>query len=255
MEIREKAFKLFKKNNGNITSQKIADTLGVKLSQVKYWRSKDKWKEIVSIAVSAILALVLFAALLVGLGWNMLLCMGLSLVSYAGFLLVLRPVRRIGRIDIEKLGNGEVLHERLQEAGTDYRRMQKAADKILDDSLKRDARELLVTAGSILKFLTDNPKKIPAARRYIDYYQETAANVLENYVELQDSRLATREAQRIFQNTKEAVATLKEAFQMQFEKLLQNELMDMEADLNLLKQTLHSEGYIETDKQRKQENE
>lgn len=45
---------------------------------------KDKWKEIVSIAVSAILALVLFAALLVGLGWNMLLCMGLSLVSYAG---------------------------------------------------------------------------------------------------------------------------------------------------------------------------
>lgn len=45
MEIREKAFKLFKKNNGNITSQKIADTLGVKLSQVKYWRSKDKWKE------------------------------------------------------------------------------------------------------------------------------------------------------------------------------------------------------------------
>ena len=43
--------------------------------------------------------------------------------------------------------------------------------------------------------------------------------------------------------------------QMQFEKLLQNELMDMEADLNLLKQTLRSEGYIETGKQRKQENE
>ncbi|MBO3312129.1 phage terminase small subunit [Clostridium perfringens] len=45
MEIREKAFKLFKKSNGHITSQKIADTLGVKLSKVKYWRSKDKWKE------------------------------------------------------------------------------------------------------------------------------------------------------------------------------------------------------------------
>lgn len=30
---------------------------------------------------------------------------------------------------------------------------------------------------------------------------------------------------------------------MQFQKLMQNELMDMEADLNLLKQTLRSEGY------------
>ena len=207
---------------------------------------KRNWKEIISIAASAGLSLAVFLGLLAGLGWNLLLCMGLAAASYPGFLLVLRPVKKIGRMEVEKIGNGEVLHERLLEAGTDYRRMQKAAGKILDPVLKQDAQTLLTTAGSIL---------IPSARRYIDYYQETAANVLENYVELQDSRLATKEAQRILQNTKEAVATLKEAFQMQFEKLLQNELMDMEADLNLLKQTLRSEGYIETGKQRKQENE
>ena len=204
---------------------------------------KDKWKEIVSIAVSAVLALLLFAALLVGLGWNILLCMGLSIVSYAGFLLVLRPVRRIGRIDIEKLGNGEVLHERLQEAGRDYRRMREAADRIQAPGLRQSASELIDIAGNILKFLTDNPRKIPSARRYIDYYQETAANVLENYVELQDTRLLTDESEKIFQNTAEAVLTLKDAFRMQFQKLMQNELMDMEADLNLLKQTLRSEGY------------
>ena len=204
---------------------------------------KDRWKEIVSIAVSAVLALLLFAALLVGLGWNILLCMGLSIVSYAGFLLVLRPVRRIGRIDIEKLGNGEVLHERLQEAGRDYRRMREAADRIQAPGLRQSASELIAIAENILKFLTDNPKKIPSARRYIDYYQETAANVLENYVELQDTRLLTDESEKIFQNTAEAVLTLKDAFRMQFQKLMQNELMDMEADLNLLKQTLRSEGY------------
>lgn len=204
---------------------------------------KDKWKEIVSIAVSAVLALLLFAALLVGLGWNILLCMGLSIVSYAGFLLVLRPVRRIGRIDIEKLGNGEVLHERLQEAGRDYRRMREAADRIQAPGLRQSASELIAIAGNILKFLTDNPRKIPSARRYIDYYQETAANVLENYVELQDTRLLTDESEKIFQNTAEAVLTLKDAFRMQFQKLMQNELMDMEADLNLLRQTLRSEGY------------
>lgn len=204
---------------------------------------KDKWKEIVSIAVSTVLALLLFAALLVGLGWNILLCMGLSIVSYAGFLLVLRPVRRIGRIDIEKLGNGEVLHERLQEAGRDYRRMREAADRIQAPGLRQSASELIDIAGNILKFLTDNPRKIPSARRYIDYYQETAANVLENYVELQDTRLLTDESEKIFQNTAEAVLTLKDAFRMQFQKLMQNELMDMEADLNLLRQTLRSEGY------------
>ncbi len=77
--------------------------------------------------------------------------------------------------------------------------------------------------------------------------------MLENYVELQDSQIATSEAEKIFQNTDEAVTTLKDAFQMQFGKLMQNELMDMEADLNLLKQTLRSEGYTQESKTRKQE--
>ena len=131
--------------------------------------------------------------------------------------------------------------------------MQKAAGRIQDAKLRKASAELVETAGNILKYLTDNPEKIPSARRYIDYYQETAANVLENYVELQDSQIATSEAEKIFQNTDEAVTTLKDAFQMQFGKLMQNELMDMEADLNLLKQTLRSEGYTQESKTRKQE--
>ncbi len=97
---------------------------------------KRNWKEIVSIATSAGLALGVFLGLLAGLGWNLLLCMGLALASYPGFLLVLRPVKKIGRIEVETIGNGELLHERLQEAGSDYRRMRKAADKILDPVLK-----------------------------------------------------------------------------------------------------------------------
>lgn len=212
---------------------------------------KDKWKENASIAASVILALAVFGALLVGLGWNLILCMALALLSYAGFLLLLRPVKKIGKVDIEKIGNGELLHERLAEAGADYGRMKKAVDRIRDPGLRASSLELIATAGDILKYLTDNPEKIPSARRYIDYYQETAAGVLENYVELQEAGLLTKEAEKIFRNTGEAVDTLKGAFQMQFEKLMQNELMDMEADLNLLKQTLRSEGYEEQTKEKK----
>ena len=45
---------------------------------------------------------------------------------------------------------------------------------------------------------------------------------------------------------------LKDAFALQFEKLMQNELMDMDADLNLLKQTLRAEGYEIKDRERKE---
>ena len=214
---------------------------------------REKGKETFSIIMSVILALGLFLFLLAGLGWNLILCMVLGAAAYAAFSLLLRPVKKIGKVDAESLDNGEYLSDRLAEAAGDYSRMKKAVEKIREEPLRTECGGLLRLAENILKYLTDNPEKIPGARRYIDYYQETAANVLENYVELKETGLSTKETEKVLKNTRESVSTLAAAFKMQFEKLMQNELMDMEADLNLLKQTLRSEGYREPVKEKVQE--
>ena len=208
----------------------------------------DKWKETLSIILSAVLALALFLILLLILRWNLILCMVLAAAVYIALSLIFKPVKRIGKIEVDALSNGEFLNERLAEAGSDYNRMQRAVSQIHEQPLLRECQDLISRAGSILKYLTDNPEKIPAARRYIDYYQETAANVLEHYAELKSTGLATAETEKVLKSTRESISTLKAAFDLQFEKLMQNELMDMEADLNLLKQTLRSEGYKEPEK-------
>ncbi len=177
-----------------------------------------KGKETFSIIVSVILALGLFLFLLAGLGWNLILCMVLGVAAYAAFTLILRPVKKIGKVDAESLDNGEYLSDRLAEAAGDYSRMRKAVEKIREESLKAECGGLLRLAENILKYLTDNPEKIPGARRYIDYYQETAANVLENYVELKETGLSTKETEKVLKNTRESVSTLTAAFKMQFEK-------------------------------------
>ena len=169
-------------------------------------------------------------------------------VMYLACSMLLRPVEKIGKIEVDSLNNGEFLSERLSEAASDYERMKKAAAQIREQPLRAECSDLVNLAGNILKYLTDNPEKITAARRYIDYYQETAANVLGHYIELKKTGLSTSETEKILQRTQESVATLKAAFNMQFEKLMQNELLDMEADLKLLKQTLRSEGYREPEK-------
>ena len=208
----------------------------------------DKWKDTLSIILSAVLALALFLILLLILKWNLILCMVLAAAVYIALSLIFKPVKRIGRIEVDALSNGEFLNDRLTEAGSDYNRMQRAVRQIQEQPLLRECQDLISRAGSILKYLTDNPEKIPAARRYIDYYQETAANVLEHYAELKSTGLSTVETEQVLKSTRESISTLKAAFDLQFEKLMQNELMDMEADLNLLKQTLRSEGYKEPEK-------
>lgn len=44
MSNREKAFKIFKKSKGKIKNSEIANMLGVKVTTVETWKSRDKWK-------------------------------------------------------------------------------------------------------------------------------------------------------------------------------------------------------------------
>lgn len=45
MELREKAFEIFRSSSGRSTTKDIANQLGISVSKVKYWRSKDKWSD------------------------------------------------------------------------------------------------------------------------------------------------------------------------------------------------------------------
>ena len=64
-------------------------------------------------------------------------------------------------------------------------------------------------------------------------------------MKLQETGLGSGEAKRLKVQTTQALLTLNRAFEGQFEKLMGNELMDMEAEIRLLKQTMEMEGYEE----------
>ena len=197
------------------------------------------------VIASVLLALLLFLILLAVLKWNLFLCMILAAAAYAALSLIFRSEDREDSQGEDAREKEAFSAERLAQAEADLGRMEKAAADICQGTLKEECGELLRLARSILNYLREHPEKIPGARRYIDYYQETAANVLEHYTELRRTGLDTPETEKLLKQSEESIRTLRSAFQMQFEKLLQNEMMDMEADLNLLKKTLYAEGYSE----------
>ena len=202
-------------------------------------------KEIRAIGVSLAAALAFFGLAFWGLRLSWLLSLILAALLYGGLLLLTKPRRRIGGIDVEEIPGGEELEEKLSQAREDFKRIGEAMEEIEDEELFADSRKLYQKAGNILKFLEENPEKITEARRFIDYYQETASSLLEKYVRLQESGLGSKDAVRLKSQTRQALLTLNRAFEGQFEKLMRNELMDMEADLRLLKQTMKMEGYEE----------
>lgn len=200
-------------------------------------------KEICVIALSFVFDLFFFYFLFGVLRWNFLFSAVLAVLLYMALTLLLKPVRKIGKVKVETLRDGEHLREKLEEARADLKSIERSMTKIRDLELKEESERLHRTAGNILKYLEENPGKIPQARQFIDYYQDTASQLLEKYVDLQNTGLNTEDTRRLKVQTEEAIRTLNEAFENQFQKLMSEELLDMEAELQLLRQTMKMEGH------------
>ena len=108
--------------------------------------------------------------------------------------------------------------------------------------MRQDAQILYATGVRILAYLKENPDKIKLARRFFTYYLDTAAKLLARYVDFQNTGLHSPEVADILQKTAEALPVLNSAFEKQFTHLMQGELLDVEADIELLKSTLKMEG-------------
>ena len=201
-----------------------------------------KRKEEIRGILSGLAAAVFFLAAFLGLHWNFFVCAVLSAGLFEAVYLLSRPQRKIGKISIGELENGEELEQKLREAREDFESIRRSMKQIEDAELKAQSERLHGTAARILKYLEKHPEKINMARRFIDYYQDTASSLLGKYVELQDSSLETEEARRLKDETKGAIRTLNSAFEQQFQRLMGSEMLDMDAEIKLIEKMRKMEG-------------
>ena len=130
----------------------------------------------------------------------------------------------------------------MKEARKDFESIRRSMGRIRDGQLRQQTEEMCRAAGNVLAYLEKHPEKIPAARRFIDYYQDTASALLAKYVELESAGLTEGQTQGLTENMKRAAAALTEAFQKQLGKMVENEVTDMEADVAVLEQVMRMEG-------------
>ncbi len=192
--------------------------------------------------VLALVCAVLFLALYLLLDWGILISGALCVGLYVGLELLLRPRRVIAGIDVEDMKGAEEIEKLLKDAGDDMRQIEKALRVIERPSVRAEAQRLYTTGNNILKYLKEHPEKISMARRFFTYYLDTAASLLKRYMDFQRTGLKSHEVGDILDKTEKALPVLEEAFEKQFTKLVMGELMDVEADIELLKSTLEMEG-------------
>lgn len=203
---------------------------------------KKEKKETLLNIITALVAGGIFLVLLFGLKWNIVVALLLSIGIYVGLGLLVKRENSFFGMSISDIKEEMEVERRLDEARKDYMLLKESAVRIEDEGLRSEAVKLNRTAERIIAYLENHPERIHLSGRFIDYYQDTASSLLKRYVEIQDTRLETEEVRKLKKNTKDALKSLNLAFDRQFEKLMSNEMYDMDAEMRLLEHTTKMEN-------------
>ena len=151
---------------------------------------------------------------------------------------------RTPQLDLKELESerAQYLQENFDKATADYNYLAEALPNISDRELSTQLRRLQRTAKNLLNHLEKNPERIALAYKFIDYYQDRAVKIVKQYQELEETHLSTEKVEALKQRMKQTLAALDEAYQDQFEHILNDQIISTDAELTVMEQQLNAEG-------------
>lgn len=150
-----------------------------------------------------------------------------------------RPSLSLKDIDEDK---AQLLRENFDKAVTDYRYLQSKQGKLGDKEMNQHLTRMQRTAKNLILHLEKNPERIPSAYKFIDYYQDRAVKIVQQYQDLEETQLSTDKIRDLKERMKSTLASLDEAYTEQFEHVLNDQMLSVDAELKVMEQQLDAEG-------------
>lgn len=133
----------------------------------------------------------------------------------------------------------------------------RADNDLIDDpviSQKIDRIELLT--GEIFRYLEKHPERESELRTFMDYYLPQTLKILETYAQLEAQGVQTENIRKARAQIGEMLDQLTESYEKQLDKLFHSDVLDISADIEVMRQMLRSDGLspdeleLKTDRQK-----
>ena len=171
----------------------------------------------------------------------LLLALVIGLVGFGAAALILR--RRPEDLEIALPGlSREMVQTALREGGEKLSELKELSRRLSDPSIRSRFDGVVASADKILEDLRKNPKDIRAARQFLNYYLEATIKIVGTYAELADKNLPSADIQASLRKAESMLDMIRAAFEKQHARLLEDDVLDLDAEMSLLKQTITMEG-------------
>lgn len=120
--------------------------------------------------------------------------------------------------------------------------------KLKDTEMQKELDLISNLFRQMFKIVKEDPKDIKAARRYINATLSSLETIITQSVALFDAPSLTGEAQQTLKSAAEGMAMIRKATEKQINKFYENNVLDLDVELTVLKKSLSSRGLLEEEK-------
>ncbi len=162
---------------------------------------------------------------------------GAFLGMYLSYGFDLRQKKKIA--DAQGYSGDEILRM-LEESSLIIRSIEQANDKIRNTELNQRIENICAIADRILAEIESDPRDIRRARKFLNVYLDGAKQVTEGYARTHQQT----QSGQLEQNFRNVLETIETVFQEQHQKLLEEDVFDLDVKIEVLTTQLKREGIL-----------
>lgn len=115
-------------------------------------------------------------------------------------------------------------------------------DALPGEEISAKLDRLETVSRAIFAYVQENPEKLPAIRRLLQYYLPTTLKMLDTYQTFNQQPVSSRQQEKTKVEIEQALDTINQAFANLLDSLMQEEQMGVSADISVMKSMLEQEG-------------
>ncbi len=140
-----------------------------------------------------------------------------------------------------KIPRNEAAECVIQEAEEKVNKIRYFGSKIANRNVKLKADAICGLAAKIFDDIRKDPRDVKPAKKFLGYYLDATANILEKYLDISEKQLASAEVNERLRKSEETLEMIRAAFERQLTRLTENDIMDLDSEISVLQNTLKME--------------
>ncbi|MCB1191532.1 MAG: 5-bromo-4-chloroindolyl phosphate hydrolysis family protein [Leptospiraceae bacterium] len=114
--------------------------------------------------------------------------------------------------------------------------------KIKNESIRFKVKRILGMLEKLKENYKKDPRDIQLSRQFLSYYPDATVKILNKYVELYNQNIQTQEIIQSMQKVDSVLDSIFMAFEKLYEKLLSNDVMELDSEIEVLEKITKLEG-------------